>query len=256
MAWFDDHGLLESVRDYTHTVGHSYRSHVPIEPWLSDQWYVAVTDERLRGSALRAQSPAQARELPEGVAPRGDTEGDGELTFFPERYAKTYSAWHENIRDWCISRQLWWGHRIPVWTRSMALAEAPLELQAALAGADVDEPRRLDSPYTAAGAVHIVRRMTDDEIDESVCVPPQGTLARLDRPDGTLDESALIAALEVAGFERDPDVLDTWFSSALWPMSHHGLALSRRLPRDRGPARHVQPHLGADAPLARSSRCG
>ncbi|NNE12212.1 MAG: class I tRNA ligase family protein, partial [Ilumatobacter sp.] len=57
VEWFSERGLLEGVRDYTHSVGHSYRSHVPIEPWLSDQWYVAVTDDRLRGSALRAQDP-------------------------------------------------------------------------------------------------------------------------------------------------------------------------------------------------------
>ncbi len=234
VAWFEEHGLLEAVRDYAHTVGHSYRSHVPIEPWLSDQWYVAVTDERLRGSALRAQTPAQAPELPEGVAPRGDTRGDGELTFFPERYAKTYTSWHENIRDWCISRQLWWGHQIPVWTRSMPLTEASPELQAALAGADVDEPRPIDSPYTAAGAAHIVRRTTDDEIDESVCVPPQGTLTRLDRIDPSHDESTLVAALEDADFERDPDVLDTWFSSALWPMSTMGWPFPEDFPATEG----------------------
>ena len=70
VTWFDANDLLADVRDYTHSVGHSYRSHVPIEPWLSDQWYVAVTDERLRGSALRAQDPAQAPTLPAGVAGR------------------------------------------------------------------------------------------------------------------------------------------------------------------------------------------
>ena len=57
--WFKDNNLLEDVKPYNHSVGHSYRSHVPIEPWLSSQWYVAVTDDRLRGSALRAQNVEQ-----------------------------------------------------------------------------------------------------------------------------------------------------------------------------------------------------
>ncbi len=234
VAWFDDHDLLEDVRDYTHTVGHSYRSHVPIEPWLSDQWYVAVTDDRLRGSALRAQTPSQAPDLPAGVEPRGDARGDGELTFFPDRYARTYAAWHENIRDWCISRQLWWGHQIPVWTRLVPAADAPPEVSAALADAEVDQPRSITSRYTAAGAVHLVRRVTEDEIDESVCVPPEGTLRRLDRADDSLDETALVAALEVEGYERDPDVLDTWFSSALWPMSTMGWPFPEDFPETEG----------------------
>ena len=113
--WFRDHGLLEHIRDYTHSVGHSYRSHVPIEPWLSDQWYVAVTDDRLRGAAIRAQVADQVPDMPDGVNGRTDALGDGGMRFYPERYARTYLAWHENIRDWCISRQLWWGHQIPVW---------------------------------------------------------------------------------------------------------------------------------------------
>ena len=64
--WFDSQDLLAEVRQYTHSVGHSYRSHAPIEPWLSDQWYVAVTDDKLRGSALRAQRPDQVPDLPAG----------------------------------------------------------------------------------------------------------------------------------------------------------------------------------------------
>ena len=158
VEWFEANDLLEAVRPYNHSVGHSYRSHVPIEPWLSDQWFVAVTDDRLRGSALRALDPEQSPPLPTDVAPRGDRQGDGQMTFHPERYARTYHAWHDTIRDWCISRQLWWGHRIPVWLRTLPVEDLPAEVVAAVDGAGVDETVVVTSRWTATGAVHHARR--------------------------------------------------------------------------------------------------
>ncbi|HSJ75636.1 MAG TPA: valine--tRNA ligase, partial [Gemmatimonadales bacterium] len=94
VAEFEAAGLLERVEQHRHAVGHCYRCDTVIEPRLSDQWFVRM--EPLARPALAAYR-------------------DGRLRFVPERRGDDYSAWLEGIRDWCISRQLWWGHRIPVW---------------------------------------------------------------------------------------------------------------------------------------------
>jgi len=257
--WFKKNGLLEDVKPYRHSVGHSYRSHVPIEPYLSDQWYCKVTDPRLAGAALRAMAPDQqdasslSRErqqsssaqppsplvgegggeglsqplpaspadphpnpLPHATTPTGETrdparagEGtgwQGGLRFYPARYAKTFQTWHENIRDWCISRQLWWGHRIPVWYfRDDATIDSKSDDQlAALIKRLIvlrDTQRvALQHPPRAGNSANI------DLQHSFVCV----------REEGDQEAVELLAKL---GFVQDPDVLDTWFSSGLWPMS-------------------------------------
>ncbi len=402
--WFRKNNLLEEVRPYRHSVGHSYRSHVPIEPYLSDQWYVKVTDDRLRGAALRAMAaddqashetspdregggsgdpptgsetaylitfttygtwlhgddrgsidtekndPGTARvpanpsftnfergklkhpsiqlteqqrqgvrdairevchhrawrlnacnvrtnhvhavvtaiDSPEKVmndfkayatrclAEQGLVESDrtmwtrhgstrylnedasviaacryvleeqgddniavysdgglaasnplphgrgslrtspvdragwqGQLSFHPPRYAKTFRTWHENLRDWCISRQLWWGHRIPVWSK----------------------PRI--NPQDAHGIGAFFTQLIDWERAGRIAFPPPQPGLPFNSELHVHGQSLFICvlseydfevieAIEKEGYSRDPDVLDTWFSSALWPFSTLG----------------------------------
>ena len=135
-------GYLVKVEPYSHNVGTCYRCHQDVEPIISAQWFVKM--KPLAEEAIRVVK-------------------EGETKFVPERFSKTYLNWMENVRDWCISRQLWWGHQIPAWT--------------------------------CADCGHI-------------------TVSRED-----------VCKCEKCGstnVERDPDVLDTWFSSALWPFETLG----------------------------------
>ncbi|MEK5270810.1 valine--tRNA ligase [Aeribacillus sp. FSL K6-8394] len=133
-----EEGILFKIEEHIHSVGHSERSGAVIEPYLSTQWFVKM--KPLAEAALNLQKT------------------EGKVHFIPERFEKTYLHWLENIRDWCISRQLWWGHRIPAWY------------------------------HKETGEVYV-----DHE-------PPK----------------------DIENWEQDPDVLDTWFSSALWPFSTMG----------------------------------
>ena len=138
----EEQGYLVKTEDYSHNVGTCYRCHNDVESLISAQWFVKM--EPLAKEALRVVN-------------------DGEVKFVPDRFAKTYTNWMENVHDWCISRQLWWGHQIPAWTCA-------------------------DCGY-----------ITVDREDPTCC-----------------------AKCGSKNIERDPDVLDTWFSSALWPFSTLG----------------------------------
>ena len=142
VADLEEQGYLVKVEEHTHNVGTSYRCGTDVEPIISAQWFVKM--EPLAREALRVVN-------------------DGEVKFVPDRFSKIYTNWMENVHDWCISRQLWWGHRIPAWTCE-----------------DCGE-------------------MTVSETDPTECQHCHSTHIR-----------------------QEEDVLDTWFSSALWPFSTLG----------------------------------
>ncbi|MFH7820257.1 valine--tRNA ligase [Neobacillus thermocopriae] len=133
-----EQGILFKIEEHLHSVGHSERSGAVVEPYLSTQWFVKM--KPLAEEAIALQNK------------------ENKVNFVPERFEKTYLHWMENIRDWCISRQLWWGHRIPAWY------------------------------HKETGEIYV-----DHE-------PPS----------------------DLENWEQDKDVLDTWFSSALWPFSTMG----------------------------------
>lgn len=159
-------GRLVKVEDREIPLAHSDRSKTSIEPFLSDQWFVKM--DTLAENALQAVR-------------------EGDVKFFPSRYAKTYLDWLGEKRDWCISRQLWWGHQIPIWYCDTC-SEA--DLQSAFAG-------REDVVY---------QRDAEDRC-WLICA------------ESDLSADALGGSHTL---KRDADVLDTWFSSALWPMATLG----------------------------------
>ncbi len=257
VEWFRQENLLEDVREYEHEVGHSYRSHVPIEPYLSDQWYIAVKEpiEHLKekyGTGLIEGTDVPVNSLA-GLALKPLL--DDQLRFTPERYAKTYQNWLENLRDWPISRQLWWGHQIPVWIIILTTAhyQSPNELDDAYVERYIG---LLNKFLETCGIREDVAYYQSPELIEGYF--PYYVCARTPKAQKALDLFSQIAkhhstrdielvrkykanndefkklfgveafgsgnelAPKVVSCERDDDVLDTWFSSALWPFSTMG----------------------------------
>jgi len=165
IEWFRQENLLADVKEYAHEVGHSYRSHVPIEPYLSDQWYIAVKKPIEHLAEKFGEGLIEGTDVPvNSLAGLALTPLlDGRLKFVPHRYAKTYQSWLENLRDWPISRQLWWGHRIPIW-------------------------------YCQSCGQH----------------------------NSGIEDPTKCEKCDSKDIVQDTDVLDTWFSSALWPFSTMG----------------------------------
>ncbi|MFL0790358.1 MAG: valine--tRNA ligase [Prochlorococcus sp.] len=155
VAALEQEGLLVKVEDYRHSVPYSDRGKVPVEPLLSTQWFVST--EPLAARCREALDQGQPR-------------------FIPQRWEKVYRDWLTDIRDWCISRQLWWGHRIPAW---FVISESEGRLSDA-------------TPYVVARSEDEALQKARDQFGDGVAL------------------------------QQDPDVLDTWFSSGLWPFSTLG----------------------------------
>jgi valyl-tRNA synthetase len=147
-----------------------------------------------------------------------DAANDGRVSFHPERFRKTYLDWLEEKRDWVISRQLWWGHRIPVWSLKAPKDELPGLIQKAI--------EALGSTLPEKATVRVVNR--DEQTFERIDAGQAPKLAGSPQDNWLVDvcllegDQGAIGKLTGLGFEQDPDVLDTWFSSALWPHSTLG----------------------------------
>lgn len=178
VADLEEAELLGEVEDRDIELPLSDRSKTAIEPYLADQWFVAM--DQLAQSAM-------------------DAVEDDRVQIFPERYRKGYLDWLSEKRDWPVSRQLWWGHRIPIWSKTQLDED-----QVKLLTDRLDSMIQLDEDAVS----YRVDPLDDGTLGLFVCLRTEG--------DAREEE------LETLGLIRDPDVLDTWFSSALWPHSTLG----------------------------------
>jgi valyl-tRNA synthetase len=248
-------GLLEAVEDRPVEIGHSDRSKTPVEPYLSKQWFVRMGDVDGgivcgRGTEKEFKASGLAQAAIDAVQGEWRSATGRKVTFHPDavRYAGTYASWLAEKRDWCISRQLWWGHRIPVWTREMSLSEWR-ELRekdpfASMLVGSIDShglctrvSRANGEEYRVSGwegdyeALAALRDSAsqDEELTWRVCVrestadgPMRVKPGEENRTPPRREPKSIGEWLDENGFVQDPDVLDTWFSSAIWPHSTLG----------------------------------
>ncbi|MFO8056265.1 MAG: valine--tRNA ligase [bacterium] len=231
----EEKGLLDHIEDHELELLYSDRSKTPIEPYLSKQWFVKMGDveggvRMGKGTEKEFSSPGLAQAAMDAVDPDWKTKTGRNLTFHPERYTKVYTSWLSEKRDWCISRQLWWGHRIPVWLATLDDKASADELINKMP----DDPGRMFVWATDSTGAHCPPRELAERDDME---GPFELLACLRHPEHCRD---LAEKLTELGFRRDPDVLDTWFSSALWPFSTLGWPDPENAPVEEG-----QPPLGS-----------
>ncbi len=194
-----DMGLLAGEKKHRHAVGHCYRCKTVIEPLLTIQWYVKI--ESLASRAVKAV-------------------GDGETKLIPSSWDNNYFAWMRDIKDWCISRQIWWGHRIPVWY-CPGCSTKDGRTQGAMIEHIFFRTVMLSGQTVAGGTYADLRSQgrSQDEIlrNSKIIRVTKEVIPHCGRED--IKECPLCGSGHVI---RDPDVLDTWFSSALWPFSTLG----------------------------------
>ncbi len=175
-------GLIEKIEPTSHVVPHGDRSSAVLEPYLTDQWYVDA--KRLAEPAIKAVR-------------------EGDTKFIPQQWDATFFNWMENIQPWCISRQIWWGHQIPVWYGQTVDEH----------GFKVEGPDKEFVAETAEAALTDAKRYYGLEVEVSIDINPSFQ---------AVEVSPGRWKVEKVGIGRVNDVLDTWFSSALWPFSTLG----------------------------------
>ena len=189
LAFLEERGLMLEAEPHAHQVPHGDRSGVVIEPFLTDQWYVDA--QKLAVDAMAAVR-------------------DGRTKFTPENWSKTYFEWMENIQPWCVSRQLWWGHRIPVWYGPKVTG--PKSVSVSFKHDEGSDPDR---------AVEVETFVAETE-EQALALAQEFYGTRIGISENARDWTVKSKTDGLTRIWRDEDVLDTWFSSALWPFSTMG----------------------------------